>query len=697
MNDTLSGKTIGKYEIIEKLGRGGMAEVYKGYQKNLDRYVAIKLMHSFLISEQDFLKRFQQEARAMAALNHPNIVGVYDFDQYQEDTYYLVMEFVDGGTLKDKLEALAKNKERLPLDTSIRIVREVADALAYAHRRNMVHRDIKPANIMLDKESGRALLTDFGIVKLVGGQTMGYTATGALIGTPAYMSPEQALGQSGDERADIYSLGVLLFQMMTGQLPYEADTPLAVVMKHVNSPTPMPITFNPDIPDALQAIIVKAMAKIPDDRYATAAELATALRKIDLSAPQPQRKRVEDHSTIAATQIVPPEIAELDKPIQMPSAPQPTAVSQPPVSQPPAQPIELTTQPSTSSNKRSPWLYVAIAAVLLLIVVGGIFALNGRNANSTPTIPAVVDAAGTATPKPPTETPPQETAVPAETSDVVATAIAAISLTETAQPTGTAVPTKTAVPTQTPTPNATLDFLANCTLDVELVNSYAYQTQSSSFAPVGATFPMSWILRNSGTCPWPAGSQWAYVEGDELGYSEPVTLENDVPSGTEITLTTNLKAPTAANDYESLWQLADDNGSPIGSPISFSITAYIPPTATPRATNTPAASPTPEPSEITELNYAFEILNCEYVGSDWRCRVRLTPYGGGGGPYTMFIFLNPIVELRDQFYYDYYVQARRCAAWNTEIKVIDEATSLEFSRSLYVDPDNYIAGGCVLP
>ena len=287
--------------------------------------------------------------------------------------------------------------------------------------------------------------------------------------------------------------------------------------------------------------------------------------------------------------------------------------------------------------------------------------------------------------------------MPDETPDVVATAVAAISLTETAKPTGTAVPTKASTSTQTPTPDATLDFLANCTLDVELVNSYAYQTQSSSFAPVGATFPMSWILRNSGTCFWPAGSQWVYVDGDELGYNEPTTLDNDVPSGSEIRLTTNLKAPTTANEYESRWQLVDNNGSIIGGPISFSITAYIPPTATPKATNTPVASPTPEPSEITELNYAFEILNCEYVGSDWRCRVRLTPYGGGGGPYTMFIFLNPIVELRDQFYYDYFVQARRCAAWNTEIKVIDEATSLEFSRSLYVDPDNYIAGGCTEP
>lgn len=691
MSDTLSGKTIGKYEIIEKLGRGGMAEVYKGYQKNLDRYVAIKLMHSFLISEQDFLKRFQQEARAMAALNHPNIVGVYDFDQYQEDTYYLVMEYVDGGTLKDMLEGLTKNKERLPLETAIRIAREVADALAYAHRRHMVHRDIKPANIMLDKDTGKALLTDFGIVKLVGGQTMGYTATGALIGTPAYMSPEQALGQSGDERADIYSMGVLLFQMVTGQLPYEADTPLAVVMKHVNSPTPMPISFNPEIPDALQAVILKAMAKIPDDRYATAAELAAALRQIDLSAPPP--KKVDNYSTIAATQLVPPEIAELDKPVQMPAVPKSTAVSRPQ-----AQPIELAEQPS-AAPRRSPWLYAGIAAVLILVVVGGIFALNGRNGDTTPTVPAVAKAVATITAEPPTETP-GATAVPGETPDVVGTAVAAISLTETAKPTKTAAPTGTSTPTKTATPNATLDFLANCTLDVELVNSYTYRNQSSSFVPVGATFPMNWVLRNSGTCPWPAGSQWAYAEGEELDFDEPVTLQNDVLAGGEITLTTNLKAPAATDEYESTWQLSDNNGDPIGDPTTFSITAYVPPTATPRATNTPAAPAATATSEveIVELNYAFEIQNCEYIGTmDWRCRVRLTPYGGGGGPYTVFIFLSPIVELRNDFYYDYYVQARRCAAWNTEIRVLDEATSLEFSRHLYVDPNNYFPGGCTLP
>ncbi|MBK8989472.1 MAG: serine/threonine protein kinase [Chloroflexi bacterium] len=199
MSDTLTGRTIGKYQILEKLGRGGMAEVYKAYQENLDRYVAIKLMHAFLASEQDFLQRFKREARAMAAMNHANIVGVYDFDVYQEDTYYLVMEYIAGGTLKQRLEDLTEKQESMALGKAVQLGYQVAEALDYAHRHGMVHRDVKPANIMLG-DNDRALLTDFGIVKMMGGQTMAYTATGALIGTPSYMSPEQAMGKPGDKR-----------------------------------------------------------------------------------------------------------------------------------------------------------------------------------------------------------------------------------------------------------------------------------------------------------------------------------------------------------------------------------------------------------------------------------------------------------------------------------------------------------------
>ena len=681
MSETLIGNTIGKYAILEKLGRGGMAEVYKGYQENLDRFVAIKLMHAFLIDEQGFLDRFQREAKAMAALNHPNIVGVYDFDLYGDNTYYLVMEYIGGGTLKEKLENLAQSQEHLSLEEAIRIGREVADALAYAHRRNMVHRDIKPANIMMDEETNRAILTDFGIVKMIGGQSMAYTATGALIGTPAYMSPEQALGQSGDERVDIYSLGVLLFQMVTGQLPFEADTPLAVVMKHVNDPTPMPVTFNPDIPEALQAVILRAMAKIPENRYQTADEMVAALRAIDLSGAS----AAAPVTAVAATRVA------HDAPVSDQTQAAPTAVVEH-VSPAAAIDEAVGTAPT---RKRSPWLYVGLVALLVLIAAGVIFGL-GRGDRPEPTAVAVVGGSPQATTPRPTRTPEPAatTTAPGSTPDAVATELAAIILTETAAPTDTAVPTPTASPTKTPTPDATLAFLANCTWDAELVLSYAYQSRSTSAAPVGVAFPMHWVLKNNGSCPWPAGSQWTYAEGNELGVEEPVTIENVVAVDEEITLTADLRAPATVSSFDSTWQLVNAAGDPLGPPHTFSVSTYVPATPTPVPTDTPAATPTTE-VEIVELNYAFDIQNCEYVGADWRCRVRLTPHGGGGGPYTMFIFLNPIVELRDQFFYDYFVQARRCAAWNTEIRVIDEATGLEMSRHLYVDPDDYIAGGCV--
>ena len=230
-----------------------MAEVYKGLQESLDRFVAIKLMHNFLVTEEDFLMRFQREAKAMASMSHPNIVRVFDFDVYDENSLLpRLWNYIDGGTLKEYLEDFGARGEIIPMNDAVRVCMEIADALAYAHRRQMIHRDIKPANVMLDSETGKAILTDFGIVKMVGNQSMAYTATGALIGTPAYMSPEQALGKPGDERVDIYSLGVMLFQMITGKLPFDAETPLAVVMKHVNDLPPLPMDFNAEVPLDLQ-------------------------------------------------------------------------------------------------------------------------------------------------------------------------------------------------------------------------------------------------------------------------------------------------------------------------------------------------------------------------------------------------------------------------------------------------------------
>ncbi len=270
MTHSLIGKTIGKYQIVENLGRGGMAEVYKAYQPALDRHVAIKIMHSFLAEEKNFLSRFQSEAKAVAQLRHPNIVQLYDFDVADGIYYYMVMEFIDGYTLRAKLEDVIDRNELLPPEEAIGIVRDVASALSYAHGHDMIHRDIKPSNVMIDREK-RVVLTDFGIAKILSNPQ--YTISGGLTGTPSYISPEQGLGMPGDARSDIYSLGTMFFQIVTGRLPYEADTAVAVVLKHINDPLPPPSLFNPGLPPDIERIIFKAMAKNPDGRYQTANEL----------------------------------------------------------------------------------------------------------------------------------------------------------------------------------------------------------------------------------------------------------------------------------------------------------------------------------------------------------------------------------------------------------------------------------------
>ncbi|HET7011024.1 MAG TPA: protein kinase, partial [Anaerolineales bacterium] len=270
----LIGRTLGKYQIIQHLGRGGMAEVYKAFQPSLDRYVAIKVLHPFMAEDKDFLGRFRREAKNVAALRHPNIVQVFDFD-VQDGLYYMVMEFLDGPTLKSGLEALHQRGERLPLREALRITRDVGLALAYAHGHGIVHRDVKPANVLLER-SGRVILTDFGVAKILSGTQ--FTATGTVLGTPAYMSPEQGMGQPGDGRSDIYSLGVMLYEMATGRLPFDADTPLAVVMKHVHEPLPLPKAVAPDLPESVERVILKALAKDPSQRYAKVAEMVEALQ-----------------------------------------------------------------------------------------------------------------------------------------------------------------------------------------------------------------------------------------------------------------------------------------------------------------------------------------------------------------------------------------------------------------------------------
>lgn len=265
MSDDLIGKTLGKYDLIERIGRGGMAEVYKAYHSALDRYVAIKVLHSFLGDDSSFKLRFEREARNIAQLRHPNIVQVYDFEyDRSDDIYYMVMEFINGPTLQMRLKALEGRNETMAVEDSLQITRTLADALAYAHDRNMIHRDLKPANIMFDID-GRVVLTDFGIAKIVTGPNM--TATGSMVGTPAYMAPEQGMGKAGDHRSDIYSLGVVLFQMLTGTVPFNADTPIGIVMQHVNDPVPTPSVYNRRITPPVEMILYRTMQKDAEQRY----------------------------------------------------------------------------------------------------------------------------------------------------------------------------------------------------------------------------------------------------------------------------------------------------------------------------------------------------------------------------------------------------------------------------------------------
>jgi serine/threonine protein kinase len=270
---SLEGQSLGKYRILEPLGRGGMAQVFKAYHPQLDRYVAVKVLRSDLVEDEEFLARFRREARAIAALRHPNIVQIFDFD-VQGDLYYMVMELLEGNTLKAYLNALRVHAERLPLGELVRIFNDVLAGLAYAHAEGIIHRDLKPANIMLTRQ-GQAVLTDFGIAQIVGGTQ--YTLSGALMGTLSYMAPEQGLEGHCDVRSDIYSLGIAYYEALTGSVPFDADTPLAILMKHIHDPLPLPRKLDPSIPESFERIALKALAKRPDDRFQSAGEMAESL------------------------------------------------------------------------------------------------------------------------------------------------------------------------------------------------------------------------------------------------------------------------------------------------------------------------------------------------------------------------------------------------------------------------------------
>jgi serine/threonine protein kinase len=230
--EDLTGKQVGPYQIVAPLGEGGMAAVYKAYQPAMDRYVALKILPRHFASDPQFISRFQQEARLLAKLQHPHILPVFDFGELDGYTY-IVMPFIASGTLTDLMHG-----QPLALEQVRKVISQVGDALDYAHMCGLIHRDVKPSNVLMD-ERGNCLLTDFGLAKIIE-SSIHITTSGMIMGTPAYMSPEQGLGEKLDARTDIYSLGVILYEMATGRAPYSAETPIAVVFKHIHDPLPPP-------------------------------------------------------------------------------------------------------------------------------------------------------------------------------------------------------------------------------------------------------------------------------------------------------------------------------------------------------------------------------------------------------------------------------------------------------------------------
>ncbi len=266
------GENVGPYRLIEKLGKGGMATVFKAYHPSLDRYVAIKALHPAFMEHPGFLDRFEREAKVVAKLEHPNIVPIYDFSEH-EDRPYLVLKYVQGETLKARLE-----KSKLTYKESRHIFRVISSALAYAHQEGVLHRDVKPSNVLLDKTGG-VYLADFGLARIA--ETSQTTLSGQMMmGTPHYISPEQAKGLGNlDSGTDIYSLGVMMYELLVGEVPFQADTPFSVIHDHIYSPLPLPRDMNPDLNEEIERAILKALAKKREDRYASVSEMMAAFLK----------------------------------------------------------------------------------------------------------------------------------------------------------------------------------------------------------------------------------------------------------------------------------------------------------------------------------------------------------------------------------------------------------------------------------
>ncbi|MFQ3535516.1 MAG: protein kinase [Aggregatilineales bacterium] len=465
----LIGQTLGQYHVTVLLGKGGMAAVYRARQASVNRDVAIKVIKPDLVESEEFKVRFSREAQVIAALSHPHILKVFDYGQHG-DVVYLVMELLNGGSLAD----LLRKGGRLPLTEVTRLLEQIGGALDYAHRRAIVHRDLKPQNVLLDEE-GNAFLTDFGIAKLLG-ETSGLTQSGTAMGTPAYMSPEQWRGQNVDGRADIYALGVMLYEMLAGRVPFMGDTPYSMMHMHVFEALPSIRMARPDLPEAVQGVLAKSMAKDRDERFSTAGEMVNVFKaalsetaasgaaspSVDVTAPVPVGGLTLDAPTIQAAS---------------PSTSGQVATSQG------AAPLGLSAESRRKPANRLPLLLgvaiVVLSGVLLALLRLGddqgatlVQATLTETSTNTPTDAPTVTLTPSNSPSPeptltatptasntPSPEPTQIAAIVTEPPTATHTAAATLTPAITATPTATLSAART--PTPTPTPNLAATERAN--------------------------------------------------------------------------------------------------------------------------------------------------------------------------------------------------------------------------------------------
>lgn len=435
----LIGKPLGNYQIVSELGRGGMGIVYRAYQASLNRYVAIKVLPPQLAIDETFVQRFLHEARASAQLQHPNIVTIYDVGSI-EHIYYIVMAEIRG----EPLSALVRRSGRLPLDRAVSIVSQVASALDFAHAQGIVHRDIKPSNILVDAND-RAVLTDFGIAKAATGANV--TRTGVVVGTPEYMSPEQARGTPVDHRSDIYSLGVIAYELMGGRAPFVGDT-LAVLHAHAYEPLPSLRTLNPEVSKDVERVIAQAMAKKPEERWPSAGAFAAALTaSIQQVTAKIGSKRGKATTTPVPTPRGTPVPRSTPAPIPAPQAtPRSLEAATMLATSPPAVP----TSPGAATTRRRPsW---ALFAAIGLVVVGAVV-LVMLMAGGTP--PPTAETVSNAAAAQPTVT---ETALVPATSTGTAQAVGSVS-----EPMHTIIVELGTTPTQVPATKAPMPTMATNT------------------------------------------------------------------------------------------------------------------------------------------------------------------------------------------------------------------------------------------